>query len=279
MEQTPEVRIATPGSSGRLDTLLRWLVVLGVAVVLGLGGLLGYSVWQARNAEDLSTPAGRAIADLKDRVKATPNDAELRVRLGEALATAGLIDEAIEQFRTAVKLEPEAHRGLPRPRHHRDAEEAAQDRRGLLQQGRRAHDEQRDARTSTSGRETAFFYLGEIALDAKRYEDAVANFKASLRIRRDASDTYYLLAQALKGMDRNDAALKQLDAALAFDPNYAEAHYLMGEIYLDRRRQDQRGGAFPPSRRRRRRTRIFRRRRSRLSARPTRLSRAGRSTS
>ena len=34
-------------------------------------------------------------------------------------------------------------------------------------------------------------------------------------------------------MERDDAAMKQLDAALAFDPGYAEAHYLMGELYMD----------------------------------------------
>ena len=99
----------------RVDAVLRWLVVLGVALVLGLGGLLGYSVWQGKQTESLSTPARRAIADLKKKVKATPNDAELRVRLGEALATAGLVNDAVGQLRVAIKLKPEhSARGAPR---------------------------------------------------------------------------------------------------------------------------------------------------------------------
>ena len=188
-------------------------------------------IWQAQRRGSLHA-RGTSHRDLKDRVKASPNDAELRVRLGEALATAGLLDDAIQQFGSRSSGSG-SHGRLSRSRHHRDAEEAAQDRRGLLQQGRRAHERTAEMENVNQRRETAFFYLGEIALDAKRYEDAVANFKASLRIRRDAPTPTTCSRRPFKGMDRPDAALEQLDAALAFDPNYAEAHYLMGEIYLE----------------------------------------------
>ena len=163
MEQTPEVHVATSGSSGRLDTILRWLVVVGVAVVLGLAGLLGYSMWQVRNAESLSTPAGRAIQDLKNRVAATPNDAPLRVRLGEALASAGLIDGAVEQFKTAVKLD-QKHTGayldlgiMAMQEKQRKTAEGYFNKVVELTTGSQFED-------INQRRETAFFYLGEIAL-------------------------------------------------------------------------------------------------------------------
>ena len=227
-----EVSDTAPGKSPRTDTILRWLVILGVVGVLALGGLFGYSVWQEQQTEDLSTPAGRAIADFKQRVKASPNDAPLRVRMGEALASAGLYDDAVEQLRIAIKLDPK-HTGayldlgiLAMQKKETKTAEGYFNKVIELTTGSEMED-------VNQRRETAFFYIGEIALDAKRYEDAAANFKAALRIRRDASDTYYLLAQAYKGMERSDAAMKQLEAALAFDPNYAEAHYLMGQIYLE----------------------------------------------
>jgi tetratricopeptide (TPR) repeat protein len=81
-------------------------------------------------------------------------------------------------------------------------------------------------------RELAYFHLGEISLVKRRYEDAVGYFKAALRIRKDASDTYVRLAQAYLGMDLKDQAKKQLQIALQFDPRFAEAHYEMGKIYL-----------------------------------------------
>lgn len=230
-EQPPS--LPASGRSRRVDKVLRWLVVLGVAAVLGMVGLFGYEVWQTRHTEDLSTPTGRAIADLRKQIKAKPNDAALRVRIGEALASAGLLDDAVEQLRTAVKLDPKhtgAYLDLGIVALQTDQSKTAE---GYFN---KVIDltQNSDMENINKRRELAFFHLGEIALDARRYEDAAANFKAALRIRRDASDTYYLLAQAYKGMDRPDAALEQLEAALAFDPSYAEAHYLMGELYLER---------------------------------------------
>ncbi len=232
MDEISEVGSAPVGTTNRIDALLRWLVILGVAAVLGLGGLLGYTVWQAQRTEETSTPAGRAIADLRNRVRANPNDAPLRVRLGEALASAGLLDDAVDQFKAALKID-DKHTGAyldlgivaMQEKEHSTAEGYFNKVIELTTGTQYAGVNQR--------REMAYFYLGEIALDDRRYEDAAANFKAALRIRRDASDTYYLLAQAYRGMQRNDAAMKQLDIALAFDPRYPEAHYLMGEIYLD----------------------------------------------
>ena len=78
----------------------------------------------------------------------------------------------------------------------------------------------------------AAYNLGRLAILDERYEDAVAQLKESLRIRRDASDTYYHLALAFKGLDETDAAIEQLELALAFDPNYAAAFYQLGTIYL-----------------------------------------------
>jgi len=226
-EEAPRPR----SSSDRIDAVLRWAVVLIVAAVLAVGGLFGYTIWQARQEESASTPAGRAIQDLKARVKATPNNADLRVRLGEALASAGLYEDAVKSLKAATKLNPK-HDGAyldlgilalenKQPKSaegyfQKVIELTAGDMEGVNQR-----------------REQAYFYIGSIALDAEQYDDAVANLKAALRIRRDAADTYYLLAHALKGQGQKDAAMKQLDAALTFDPKYAEAHYLMGQIYLE----------------------------------------------
>lgn len=217
----------------RTDALLRIVIIALVATVLSAGAFFGYTVWKTSRAEASATPAQRALASLERAVKRDPNHAGARVRYGEALASAGLFAEATEQFKAAVKIDPK-HTGAwldlgivamqlnERPRAEQYFEKVVD-----LTEG--AQYENIDQR-----RETALFHLGEIALDDKRFEDAAGFFKASLRIRKDASDTYYLLAQALRGMDSDDAALEQLDTALAFDPNYPEAHFLYGQILLSR---------------------------------------------
>jgi tetratricopeptide (TPR) repeat protein len=168
---------------------------------------------------------------LKDLVRANPGSAAARVRLGEAMATAGLTKQALEQLEAALTLDPN-HTGA-----YVDLGLIAIDQSELLQaegyflkvveltEGAEFED-------VNQRREIALFYLGEIALDDSRYEDAITYFKGALRIRRDASDTYYLLAQAYRGLNEYDAALDQLQTATLFDPNYPEAHFLIGEILM-----------------------------------------------
>lgn len=220
-----------PTSSSRADALIRASIVILVAAVLGIALLFGYTIWQTRHEEKTATPAQRALVTLGDLVRKNPNSAAARVRYGEALASAGAYPDAIKQLQAAVKLDPK-HTG-------------AWLDLGLIamQQNDRSTAESyfKKVLELTSGssfeeinnrREQAYFHLGEIALDAKRYQDAAGYFKASIRIRKDASDSYYLLAQSFRGMGSDNLAIEQLDAALAFDPNYAEAHWLYGEILL-----------------------------------------------
>jgi len=220
--------------SNRVETALRAVLIVLVAAVIGLSALFGYTVWQTRKAEETATPAARALVGLREFVRANPNNAAGRVRYGEALAAAGQFPESIVQFKAAVKLDPK-HTGawldmglVAMQTDQRKAAEGYFTKVVELTEG--AQYENINQR-----REQALFHMGEIALDERRYEDAAGYFKAALRIRRDASDTYYLLAASLHGLGDDNAALEQLEAATAFDPNYAEAHYLWGQILLEKK--------------------------------------------
>lgn len=214
------------------DGILRIVIIVLVSAVIGLGALLGYSVWQGRQAELTSTPAQRAIKDLQAAVRKSPNNAAARVRLGEALAAAGQLRPAAEQFEIAIKLDKN-HTGayLDLGIIAMENEEYGPAEKYFTKVVELTQGTQYEAMNER--REQALFHLGEIALEQRRFEDATGYFKGALRIRKDASDTYYLLAQSLRGMGEDEAAIKQLNAALAFDPNYPEAHYLYGTILLD----------------------------------------------
>lgn len=219
-------------NADRVDDIMRLAIVVLIVAVLGAGGLFGWTIWETRRAEANATPAQRALATLKAQVEADPNNAALRVRYGEALASAGLFEPARKQFEAALEID-EGHTGawldLGLVAMQVDDRAAAEKYfNKVLELTEGAQFENANQR-----RELSFFYLGEIALDDRRYEDAATNFKAALRIRRDSSITYYLLAQAFYGMGNEQNAVENLDAALAFDPNYAEAHYLYGKILLD----------------------------------------------
>ncbi len=230
-ENAPAPR-RTKRSAENADGILRIVIIVLVSAVIGLGALLGYSVWQGRQAELTATPAQRAIKDLEAAVKKSPNSAAARVRLGEAFAAAGQLKPAAEQLTIAIKLDKK-HTGayLDLGVLAMENKEYGPAEKYFTKVVELTQATQYEAMNER--REQALFHLGEIALEQRRYEDAVAYFKGALRIRKDASDTYYLLAQSLRGMGEDVAAIKQLDAALAFDPNYPEAHYLYGMILLD----------------------------------------------
>lgn len=226
-----EPAVPPKGRAVTADDVLRVVIVVLIATVAAAGSYFGYTVYETRRAESQATPAQRALAALEAEVRKDPNNAAARVRYGEALAAAGLYERAAEQFRAAIEID-ENHTGawldlglVAMRMDDRASAEKHFTRVAELTEGA-------EFENVNQRRELALFHLGEIALDDRRFEDAAAYFKAALRIRRDSSTTYYLLAQAYHGMGSSTTALEQLDAALAFDPNYAEAHYLYGTILL-----------------------------------------------
>ena len=90
----------------RIDTILRAAIAVLVTAVLAFGGWFGYTVYRDRIAAEDAIPALRLANILRKEVAANPNNAVLRVRLGEALGAAGKTQQAIEQFNAALKIEP-----------------------------------------------------------------------------------------------------------------------------------------------------------------------------
>jgi tetratricopeptide (TPR) repeat protein len=211
----------------------RWLnmAVWGLIVLLVAGvGYFGYAIYQNNIKEDQSSATGRIAAALGDQVRRSPNDPVLRVRYGEALGAMGKFQQAIDQFNAALKIDPK-HLGatldlgmVAQLTKNYSAAETYYLKVISLTDGQ-------DYSNVNPSREQAYFNLGTIMLEQKRWADAAGYLKAALRIRSDASDTYYNLAKAYQGLGDPDAAIQQLETGLQFDPGYAEAHYFLGTLY------------------------------------------------
>lgn len=218
------------GDSHRFDLIMRTVIVSLVVAVLALAGYFGWTLYRDRVIAERSSPAGRIIAVLRGQVEEDPNDAARRVRLGEALAAAGREKEAIEQFNAALKIDPEhtgalIDLGQLAMRAKRTAEAEGYFTKVLdLTEGS-------EFENASDRREVALYQLGVMAVSDRRYEEAIGYFKSALRIRKDASDTYYFLALALDGIGESEEAVKQLEIALAFDPNFGQAHYYLGQLH------------------------------------------------
>lgn len=218
-------------ASRALDIGLTIAIVVLLLAALAFVAFFGYTVYQDRRAAEEANPAMRVANALKEQVRKSPNDVILRVRLGEAFAAARRFPDAIEQLNEALKLDPK-HTGA-----YLDLGLVA----AMNKQPARAENYFKKVVELTEGqqfsgvdnrRENAMFNLGRLALESRRYEEAVGYFKGALRIRKSAADTYYLLAQSFEGLREYDEALKNLDIAKQFDKKFAEAWYLAGQIYM-----------------------------------------------
>ena len=212
-----------------LETILTGVAILLAVALVGLGAWWGWSAYAAGQTGQLSTPAMRVIESLKQQVGQRPRDAALRVRLGEAMATAGVIGEANGQFKEALQIDPK-HTGawldlgiLAMQEGHSDEAVGYFKKVVELTEGT-------DMEIINERREQALFYLGQVAVEQRRYDDALRYLKGALLIRRDASDTYLLLAQAYEGTGATQKAIDSYGIALTFDPNYAMAHYQLGML-------------------------------------------------
>lgn len=225
--------VTDSAKQSRLDTVLTIAAWLLAIAILAFGAYFAYSVYVVRQQANLSSPAMRTVEALREQVRDDPNDAFRRVRLAEGLGAAGLFEEALEQLQFAIELDPE-HSGAyldigfigMLTQDYTMAEQAFLKVLELTAGG--------DYEQINERREQALFYLGEIALIDQRYEDAIGYFKASLRIKRDASDTYLRLAQAYIGIEEWDQAEEYLIIAREFDRGYPEVYYEWGRIHEHR---------------------------------------------
>jgi tetratricopeptide (TPR) repeat protein len=214
----------------RPDLYLNIILLVLLVAVLGGAAWFGWTVYRDQQIEFNSSATGRLVTVLRAAVRNQPNDAAVRVRYGEALGAMGKYQDAIAQFNAALKIDPK-HTGA-----YLDLGMVAM----LNKDDAAAERYFQKVVSLTSGgqysaldniREQAYYNLGLLTLEQKRYAEAAGFFKGALGIRRDSSDTYYQLAKAYQGLGDVDSAITQLAMGLQFDPGFAEAHYYLGQLY------------------------------------------------
>lgn len=218
-----------------LDTALKVVAALVIVALV----YLGYTVWDAQRKAEQGKLTTRAVESLVEQVQKTPKDPGARILLAQALAAAGRLNEAVEQYQNALKLDENnatALQGL--------ALIAMQREEWTTAEGywRRIIDELTGGQYSGVDQriEQADYYLGLTLIELHEYEEAVRYLKEAIRIKRDASDTHYALAIAYKELESKENQRKELETALAFDPLMPEANYEMALLLLS---EDDEAGA------------------------------------
>jgi tetratricopeptide (TPR) repeat protein len=81
--------------------------------------------------------------------------------------------------------------------------------------------------------------VAALYLDAGKMDEAIAEFRQSLRLNDASAPTHYNLGYALAARGRRDEAIAELEHALRIDPDYALAHNNLGALLQVSGRIDQ----------------------------------------
>jgi len=72
--------------------------------------------------------------------------------------------------------------------------------------------------------------VAALYLDSGRFDEAIAEFRQSLRLNPDSAPTHYNLGFALSARGHRDEAISAFQDALRIDPDYAQAHNNLGAL-------------------------------------------------
>jgi tetratricopeptide (TPR) repeat protein len=214
----------------RNDRSLDIAIRVTTVVVIVLSAYLTYMMWDNSRVQAVSSPSGRAVENLRTAVKAAPGNPDIRVKLAQALAYAGRMGEAVEQYNAALELRKDyvpALSGL--------ATLAMNDKQyatAVTYWERIIKLLEGTSSSRSPDLEGAYYGLGVTYLEMEKYEEAVANLKESLRMKSSASDTHYMLSVAYRELDYPDKQREELNITLAFEPKNAQANYDSGMLAL-----------------------------------------------
>lgn len=250
--------------AGRVAEKLDTRCALVLLIALGALSFQRNPVWR----DELSLWA--------DAARKSPLMPRVHVHLGEAMHQRGWLEEARQEFATALRLDPE-HRaartnlatldyevGLAQPDSAvargyfaRAAEEYEQvlkldptykealNNLGsvylMLDRVEEANQIYRRAVESSPNLATLHFNLGEVHLRRRDYSAAIASLQRALQLQPDA-ETYYKLGEAGVGAGDLEAAARAYEQAGRLDRNRADYFSRRGEVLLVLGERSQRSG-------------------------------------
>ncbi len=156
-----------------------------------------------------------------DVVSKSPAKSRPHSNLGNAYRVNGRIDEAIREFRTAIRLEPgraEAHNGLG----------ISYVAKGQLDDAIR---EYREAIRLDPSLAEAYSNLGVVYDKQDRLDDAMREYRKALELEPGNAEAHNNVGVIYGAKGQIDDAIREYREALRLDPRLAGAHSNLAEIY------------------------------------------------
>jgi tetratricopeptide (TPR) repeat protein len=180
---------------------------------------LGLTLWKRGTTGQLNqADVDEAIYQYRQAIRLDPDYGLAHVNLGIALAATGRPQEAIEHYEQSLRFEPEyaqARNNLGLVWH-----QLGRDRQAIVQY-RRAID-------LAPHLMQAHLNLGDSLLAVGQTQEALAEYQMALKLSPNYPPVYVGLGSACLSLGRGDDAIAHYQQALQLDPNYADALGDMG---------------------------------------------------
>jgi tetratricopeptide (TPR) repeat protein len=164
-----------------------------------------------------------AIGEYRSALKISPSSVTAHYDLGDAFLQKGDEDRAIAEFQAALKIDPacvEAHYNLGTV---------------LLKEGRvdEAIDQIERALQTNPNSPIAHYNLGNALLQKGRVDEAIAHFERAVAIDPGYALAHNNLGSALFHQGQVDEAIAHFQKAVKADPSIAESHYNLGNALFE----------------------------------------------
>lgn len=152
-----------------------------------------------------------------------PESFQLHALLAESYAQEKRYPEAIEEYRSALKRNPRAA-GI---------HFAIGVAYWVLREPQKAEPEFKDALKENPEDPMANLYLGDIAVQDQRFDDAFEYLQVAEKARLDIPQMHTLLGRCYLAHHDAENAKRELLAAIKEDPTAAAPHYVLAQVYRE----------------------------------------------
>jgi tetratricopeptide (TPR) repeat protein len=193
----------------KVNTKRVWTITIIICTLLGALTFWRNTIWKD------------SVMLWEDTLRKNPLDYRAHNNLGYAFQTQGLMNKALEHYRTSVKLKP----GYPKV--HNNLGMVYQSR-GLID---RAIEHYRIAVNLKPEYSYALYNLGNVYNLKGLYDMAIENYKAALELNPSNYRAQNNLGVAYKSQGLTEEAIDHYRAAIKIKPNYSEAYTNLGNAY------------------------------------------------
>jgi tetratricopeptide (TPR) repeat protein len=209
-----------------LNHLIFWA---GTLLVISIVAFAAYYYFDQRG----SAPSNQEVLQVQlsqyeQVVRDDPNNITNRLALADVYLALDRYDDAIPQYEAALVINDQSvlgQVGLGR------AKLGAGDLSGASESFQKVIDQSKEADISGELVQSAYYYLGSIALEQQKPDEAIEHLKLATSIERSDSDAWYLLGTAYRQGGKLDEAVDALAQAVLFVPDFTEAYEQLALVY------------------------------------------------